>query len=141
MLLFLSFNLIAQELSEKEMIGFGCWFSGRQTKQVERGFQLLSNNNLNQLRENLRKPNSAGQFFAVLTLTKLDSAGTISLSSGELEQIANIRNSTKKVSFCSGCTVFYESTLSDALDKNSVIYKASNFWISRKLKELNYCQE
>ena len=140
-LLFLGFNPSAQVPSEKQMIGFGCWFEGRQTKQVERGFQLLSNCNLSGLKKNLNKSNSATQFFAVVTLTKLDSAGTLSLTTEELERIAKINASRKKIAFCSGCTAFYESTLNEALNRNSEIYKTANFWINQKLKELNFCRD
>lgn len=138
--MFLGVNLVAQELSEKEMIGFGCWSSGEQTKQVDQGFQLLSTGNIDKLRKNLNKSNSAKQFFAVIVLTKLDSAGTISLTSNELERISKIHYSAKKVAFCSGCITFYDSTLSDALNRESEIYKTSNYWINRTLQELNYLQ-
>jgi len=137
----LTADLVAQEISEKEMIGFGCWYEGRRTKPVEQGLQLLSNKNLNGLRKNLNNSNSAKQFFAVLALTKLDSAGTIELTSLELEQIGNIQNSNKKIAFCSGCTAFYETTLSEALYDNSEIYLTSNFWLNRTLKELRYCKD
>lgn len=136
--MFLGVNLVAQELSEKEMIGFGCWSSGEQTKQVDQGFQLLSTGNIDKLRKNLNKANSAKQFFAVNVLTKLDSAGTISLTTTELGRISKIHDLTKKVAFCSGCLTFYESTLSDALIRDSEIYKTSNYWVNRTRTELDY---
>lgn len=126
---------MAQDYPEKEMIGFGCWSEGRQTKVVKKGMDLIDRRDYNSLRNLLNKKNAAKQFFGVVALSKLDSAGIIALSESEINKIKSIRNSKRRVAFCSGCIVFGDATLKDALsiEEKHTFFRTSEYWINRSL--------
>jgi len=113
-LLLLSFTSFSQQVSDKNMVGFGCSYSGESSKSAKRVIKLLKHENYDALKKDLDKGNAANQFLAVIALEKLEEIGKIELSASEKERINKIKSSKKKISYCSGCTMWHTLSLFEA---------------------------
>lgn len=120
------------ELDETQVVGFGCFYAGRETKAVEKFGKLLRWNRYGRIRRMLHSENTAERFMAVLCLERLADSGRVTITSGEEILIDRIKASTALLNICSGCFV-YPATLSDAFDSD-ILWRKKD-WLARYVKD------
>jgi hypothetical protein len=99
-----SLSTFAQDyIDENKMVGFACFYEGRETKVVSRFSKLLFYRRYDKMKQMLTSKNTAEQFMAVLCLERLDSIGRVTITPEEQILFDNIRNSSELVAVCSGC--------------------------------------
>ena len=114
--IFLSISSFAQK---KNLIGFGCGYSGMASSSVFEMDSLVLTSDYNSIRKNLSSLNSSKKCLSVIVCEILYDKGLIELTTKELKAIKNSYNSSKRISVCSGCTYFEETTMKDILDEIS----------------------
>jgi hypothetical protein len=131
LILFASFTVTGQDNVDNKVVGFGCYYEGRQTKPVVKFNNLIRNNNYKAISKALRSSNNAERYLAVITLERLSESGKYTLTPKEQTLINNIKTSSDLVSVCSGCTYFDTITLKDAF--SSQMHMFSKSWLDYNL--------
>jgi hypothetical protein len=130
--------LTTQELSAqdnidpKTMVGFGCYYEGRQSRPVEKVTRLLQRGNSNAIKKLLGSSNSAEQFLAVIVLERLSELGRYSLNHADLVLIGEIKKSNRPVSIYSGCTYFDTIPLQRIFESDELIL-FSRDWLNKNI--------
>ncbi len=119
-------------VDKNEMVGFGCYFDGSQSKTVEKYSRKLDSENYNWISKKLTSNNNAKRYMSVITLEKLTELGKYKLNEAELKLIAEIKISTELVSVCSGCTYFAKVELKNMFTEEMLTM--GNYWLNYKLK-------
>jgi hypothetical protein len=91
------------ELDENKMVGFACFYEGRETKVVSKFKRMLKLHRYRSMKLKLQSENAAERFMAVLCLERLNAIGRLNVSEEEQALMGKIRISTEPVSVCSGC--------------------------------------
>ena len=125
----------AQEnIDENNLVGFGCFFEGAQSKSVEKVSRLLYQSKYKSIIKLLNSKNVAEKYLSVIVCEKLQESGKINLIKEDSIKIQQAYNSKDTISVCSGCTYFDKITLKDLLNKNNPITSESDFWLAKNLK-------
>lgn len=127
-----SFPVAGQDnVDINQMVGFGCYYEGRQTKPVIKFNKLIRNHNYKAISKALRSSNNAERYLAVITLERLSESGKYNLTPDEQTLINNIKISSDRVSVCSGCTYFDTISLKDAFSSQMRLFSKS--WLDHNL--------
>jgi hypothetical protein len=119
-------------IDETRMVGFACFYEGRETKVVSRVGQLLKQGKYSRIRGMLKSANTAEQYLVVICLEQLSTNGEVIISVEEKSLIEQIRKSTELVAVCSGCVPHPEIELKEAFNSN--ILRGATSWLDRHLK-------
>lgn len=119
------------ELDETKMVGFACFFEGRETKVVSQFGKMLKRRRYPSIKRMLHSINSAERFMAVLCLERLSSVGRVTLSEEEKVLINQIKTSREPVDMCSGCIPTPGVPFNQAFD-SGILWGASE-WLSRHI--------
>jgi hypothetical protein len=114
------------------MVGFGCYFSGQQTKPVIKVAKLIEDKKYKDISSLLNSKNEGERYLAVITLQRLADTGKYQLSQTEKELIEKAKLSDDLVSVCSGCTYFDKVPMKTMLSEKDLI--GSSYWLDRVLK-------
>jgi hypothetical protein len=118
-------------VNEKKMVGFGCYFGGQPTKTVNDVTELLLKKKYKAISELLKTGHGGEKYLATVSLEKLAALGRYELSDNEKELIKKIKTSDAKVSVCSGCTYFDKVSLKNMFSENNFL--GSDWWIEKIL--------
>lgn len=118
---------------EKEMVGFGCSYSGLPTKPVIKVTEMLETKKYKEVAGLLSSRNQAEKYLAVISVEKLVAIGKYELSDTEKVLISEARLSDKLVSVCSGCTYSDKVSLKEMLANDNFI--GAKFWIDEVLSK------
>ena len=110
---FLSLTNAQSTVDKDEMVGFACYFAGKQSKTVKKVTRKLENKNYKWIAEKLNSDNNAERYMSVITLEKLNELKKYELTEKDKKLIEKIKKSTELVSVCSGCTFFQKIELKD----------------------------
>jgi hypothetical protein len=128
-----SINSFAQdEIDETKMVGFACFYEGRETKIVSQVSRLLKQKKYSRIRGMLNSNNTAEEYLAVICLERLSAKGDVAISVEEKSLIEQIRKSSKPVAVCSGCFPNPGIALKDAFDSD-ILWGATQ-WLDKHLK-------
>ena len=117
-----------------EMVGFGCYEDGSQSKPVQKVSRLIEKEKYKSIVKLLDSENNAEKYLAVLVCEKLIELNKLTLTNELNEKIGEIYNSDGIVSVCSGCVYWDKLTLKDMLDKENNMRISSNYWLDYKFK-------
>jgi hypothetical protein len=121
------------EFDETKMVGFGCFYEGRETKVVSRFGKMLKQKRYPSLKRLLQSGNSAERLMAVLCLERLSAAGRLIITAEEKVQIGQIKTSTELVAVCSGCFPHPGIPLKEAFESD--ILRGATAWLDRHVKD------
>jgi hypothetical protein len=121
------------EIDENKMVGFACFFEGRETKLVSRFAKIVKRKRYDTIQEMLTSKNTGERFMAVLCMERLEAVGRVTLTTEEKAVIEQIKTSTDLVAVCSGCFPNPGITLSSAY--HSGILLGATEWMERNIKE------
>jgi hypothetical protein len=125
---FISTATKAQDnVNQKEMVGFGCYFEGRYTKTVVKVTKLLETKKYKEISKLLASRNKGEKYLAVISLQKLADIGQYNLNEMEKNLIAKARLLDDLVSVCSGCTYFDKVAMKTMLTEDNFI--GSDYWL------------
>jgi hypothetical protein len=128
-----SANSFAQEeIDETKMVGFACFYEGRETKVVNRFGSLLKQKKYSRIRRMLKSTNTAEKFMAVICLERLSTNGEVIISLEEKSLIEQLRKSTELVAVCSGCFPNPGIELRNAFNSD-ILWRATS-WLDGHLK-------
>lgn len=122
------------DIDVNEMVGFGCYEDGSQSKSVEKVSRLIDKSKFNSIIKLLDSDNNAERFLAVTVLEKLSDLGKINLTKKLRGKIAEIYNSDRIVSVCSGCIYWDKLTLKAVLEEGNNMRVAADYWLDYKFK-------
>jgi hypothetical protein len=129
-----SLTTFAQDdLDENKMVGFACFFEGRETKLVSRFAKNLKRKQYDSIKKMLTSENNAERLMAVLCLERLNEVGRVTLHADEKLLIEKIKTSSDLVDVCSGCVPNPSIPLSSVFHSN--ILWGSTGWLERNIKE------
>ena len=117
-----------------EMVGFGCYEEGRQSRPVEKISILIEKGKYNSIIKLLDSENNAKKYLAVIVCEKLAELNKLTLSQDLKEKIEVIYKSNGIVSVCSGCTYWDKLTLKNMLDKENEMRISADYWLNYKFK-------
>jgi hypothetical protein len=122
----LALSVMAQNgVREKNMIGFGCYYEGRQSQTVQKVSRQVSARKYNAIARLLRSRKAAACYMAVITIEKLEETGEYRPTDKEKLLMAEIKKSQRQVSVCSGCTYFENLPLSEVFSRKLFVKDAS----------------
>jgi len=119
-------------VEEKKMVGFGCYYAGQPTKLVIKVTEMLKDKKFKEVAELLSSETPAEKYLSVISLEKLVTIGKYELSETEKSLISKARSLHKLVSVCSGCTYFDKVSLKKMLADDNFI--GSKFWLDEVLE-------
>jgi hypothetical protein len=132
-LLFYSVTSFAQdEIDETKMVGFACFYEGRETKVVTKVGRLLEQKKYSRIRDMLKSHNTAEQYLAVICIERLSAHGKVIITNKEKLLIEQIRASSELVATCSGCFPHPGAALKDVF--SSEILWGATLWLDRHVK-------
>ncbi|RCW88566.1 hypothetical protein [Winogradskyella arenosi] len=117
-----------------EMVGFGCYEDGSQSKSVKKISRLIDKEKFNSIIKLLDSENNAEKYLAVIVCEKLAELDKLILTKELNEKITELYKSHEVVSVCSGCVYWDKLTLENILDKENHIRISSNYWLNYKFK-------
>jgi hypothetical protein len=117
-----------------EMVGFGCYEDGSQSKPVQKVSRLIDKEKYNSIIKLLDSENNAEKYLAVIVCEKLTELNKLTLTKELKDKITEIYKSDGIVSICSGCVYWDKLTLKIMLDKENHMRISSNYWLDYKLK-------
>lgn len=127
-------QLRAQDnVTDNEVVGFDCYYGGRQTKTVEKFTRHLKQNNYKTISNLLTSDNPGDRYLAVIALQRLSKTGKYVLSTKETTLISKIKNSKDHVPVCSGC-VYFDTLSLQALFSNEQLLQSSKTWLDHNIK-------
>lgn len=126
-----------KKVDVKEMVGFGCYSSGIQSKPVSKVTALINNVDYESVLKLLNSKNNAEKFLAVITCERLQELGKIRLNEEQKKQIKQSYTSKDLVSVCSGCIYWDKLSFKTLLDKKekNQIRELADYWLERQLKK------
>lgn len=119
-------------VDKNEMVGFGCYSDGSESKTVEKYSRKIDAKNHKWISKKLNSKNNAERYMSVIILEELTKIGKYELTENELMKIAEIKNSTELVSVCSGCTYFEKIELKNMFTDEML--SMGSYWLNYKLK-------
>lgn len=119
-------------IDELKMVGFACFYEGRETKVVRRFGKLLEQKKYSKIKGMLKSANTAKVYLSVVCLERLETNGEVIISAKDKSLIEKIRKSTELVAVCSGCIPHPGIELKDAFD--SGILWGTTTWLDRHAK-------
>jgi hypothetical protein len=119
--------VIAQDVDEKQMVGYGCSVGGSPSKPVVKVQELLRRSDYHSLTKLLSSDNTAYQYLAVITLERLSELNIIELEAKEIAVMAQIKSSDREVSVCSGCTYWDTLPLKKLFNHDGAL--GSSYWL------------
>ncbi|UNZ00362.1 hypothetical protein MQE36_08480 [Zhouia spongiae] len=129
-------NGIAQSnVDVNEMVGFGCYEDGSQSKPVQKVSKLIDKEKYNSIIKLLDSENNAEKYLAVVVCEKLTELNKLTLTKELKEKISEIYKSNGIVSVCSGCVYWDKLTLKKILDKENDMRISTNYWLDYKFKK------
>ncbi|MFL1013702.1 hypothetical protein [Flavisericum labens] len=132
----ISINGIAQSnVDVNEMVGFGCYEDGSQSKPVQKVSRLIEKEKYNSIVKLLDSKNNAEKYLAVVVCEKLTELNKLTLTKELKEKIAEIYKSNGIVSVCSGCVYWDKLTLKKMLNKENDMRISANYWLDYKFKK------
>jgi calcineurin-like phosphoesterase len=132
----ISINGIAQSnVDVNEMVGFGCYEDGSQSKPVQKVSKLIDKEKYNSIIKLLDSENNAEKYLAVVVCEKLTELNKLTLTKELKEKIAEIYKSNGIVSVCSGCVYWDKLTLKKMLDKENDMRISASYWLDYKFKK------
>ena len=132
----ISINGIAQSnVDVNEMVGFGCYEDGSQSKPVQKVSKLIDKEKYNSIIKLLDSENNAEKYLAVVVCEKLTELNKLTLTKKQKEKISEIYKSSGIVSVCSGCVYWDKLTLKKMLDKENDMRISENYWLNYKFKK------
>ena len=132
-LLLYSFTSFSQyEIDENKMVGFACFYEGRETKVVTRVGRLLKQKKYSKIRDLLKSQNTAEQYLAVICIDRLSAIEKVTITNDEKLLIEQIRSSSELVATCSGCFPNLGAALKDVF--NSKMLWDAPLWLDRHVK-------
>jgi hypothetical protein len=117
-----------------EMVGFGCYEDGSQSKPVQKVSRLIDKEKFNSIIKLLDSENNAEKYLAVIVCEKLAELDKLILTKEMNEKIAELYNSDGIVSVCSGCVYWDKLTLKNMFEKENHMRISSNYWLDYKFK-------
>lgn len=117
-----------------EMVGFGCYEEGSQSKPVQKVSRLIDKEKFNSIIKLLDSENNAEKYLAVIVCEKLIELDKLILTQELNEKIAELYKSDGIVSVCSGCIYWDKLTLKNMLEKENHMRISSNYWLDYKFK-------
>ena len=117
-----------------EMVGFGCYEDGSQSKPVQKVSRLIDKEKFNSIIKLLDSENNAEKYLAVIVCEKLAELDKLILTKEMNEKIAELYNSDGIVSVCSGCVYWDKFTLKNMFEKENHMRISSNYWLDYKFK-------
>lgn len=133
--LFLSTSLTSwsqADFDENKMVGFACFYEGRETKVVTKFKKMLKRKDYASMSKALQSKNSAEQFMAVICLQALDTASIRRITTEEEMLITKIKTSAETIDLCSGCFPNPAVKLHDAFTAPD-LWRATP-WLQQHLK-------
>lgn len=132
-LLCCSITSFAQDdIDETKMVGFACFYEGRETKVVTKVGRLLKQKKYSRIRDLLKSQNTAEQYLAVICVERLSTHGKVIITNDEKSLIEQIRASSELVATCSGCFPHPGTALKDVF--NSEILWGATLWLDKNVK-------
>lgn len=132
-LLLYSFTSFSQdEIDENKMVGFACFYEGRETKVVTKVGRLLKQKKYSKIKDLLRSQNTAEQNLAVICIERLNAIEKVTITNDEKLLIDQIRSSSELLATCSGCFPHPGAALKDVF--NSEILWGAPLWLDRHIK-------
>lgn len=120
------------EIDENKMVGFACFYEGRETKVVTKVGRLLKQKKYSKIKDLLKSQNTAEQYLAVICIERLSAIEKVTITNDERLLIEQIRSSSELVATCSGCFPHPGAALKDVF--NSEILWGAPLWLDRHLK-------
>ncbi len=115
------------------MVGFACFYEGRETKLVSRFAKILKRKRYDTIRQMLTSKNTGEQLMAVLCMERLEAVGRVTATTEEKTLIEQIKTSSDLVDVCSGCFPNPGITLYNAY--HSGILLGAMAWMESNIKE------
>ncbi|MFY0715401.1 hypothetical protein J1D01_17235 [Seonamhaeicola sp. NFXS20] len=132
----ISINGIAQSnVDVNEMVGFGCYEDGSQSKAVQKVSKLIDKEKYNSIIKLLDSENNAEKYLAVVVCEKLTELNKLTLTKELKGKISEVYKSNGIVSVCSGCVYWDKLTLKKMLDKENDMRISANYWLDYKFKK------
>jgi hypothetical protein len=132
LLLFFAHFAFAQDtIDENKMVGFGCFYEGRETKIVSRFGKLLKRKRYETIAAELHSQNSAARVMAVICLERLAEQNKRSMTAEEKLLLNQIKSSKESVGVCSGC--FPNPAIEITHAFNSNMFWGAEAWLDRHL--------
>lgn len=123
----------AQEIEETRMVGFACFYEGRETKVVGRFAKMLRRKKYATISRALSSSNPAERFMAALCLEALYERNIRVVTSDERTLIDEVKTSTENLPVCSGCFPHPGIELRQAFSSD-MLWGAS-VWLERQLRD------
>lgn len=132
-IIFPSATAFAQvDFDETKMVGFACFYEGRETKVVTKVGRLLRQKKYSKIRDLLKSQNTAEQYLAVICIERLSTRGKVNITDKEKLLIEQIRSSSELVATCSGCFPHPGIALKDVFN-SEILWRATS-WLDRYVK-------
>jgi hypothetical protein len=132
-IIFPSATAFAQvDFDETKMVGFACFYEGRETKVVTKVGRLLRQKKYSKIRDLLKSQNTAEQYLAVICIERLSTHGKVDITDKEKLLIEQIRSSAELVATCSGCFPHPGIALKDVFN-SEILWRATS-WLDRYVK-------
>jgi hypothetical protein len=125
-------SLAQDDIDETKMVGFACFYEGRETKVVSRVGKLMNQKKYSRIKSMLTSNNTAEQYLAVICLERLKKDGKVIVSDDEIAVMEKIRSSSELVATCSGCFPDPGIPLKDVF--TSRLIWRETFWLDKYLK-------
>lgn len=124
-----------KKVDKNSLVGFACYYSGRESKPVKGISEILVNKEYSRVKEKLYVINTAEKYLATIACERLQQKRLITLTEKELNQIKENKVSSEKVTICSGCTNEEELTIKELFssDKNFLL-KSIEKWLREMIK-------
>jgi hypothetical protein len=120
------------DFNESKMVGFACFYEGRETKIVARFGKMLKRKKYKVISLALQSQNSAERYMAVVCRVGLNNIEKRPITNGEKILIDQIKTSTEIVAVCSGCMPHPGVELKQAF-ASQIPWGASD-WIQKYLR-------
>ena len=121
----------------EQVIGYACYFSGTPTEIVVKFHKLIVKKRYKKIKAYLYSKKPAEKCLAALSCMMLGEKNYITLTSKEKTEIQKITNSKEQISFCSGCTVGFPTTIKEFFEQKNeephYLYKGVKKYLSESL--------
>ncbi len=124
---------VQDEFDERKMVGFACFYEGRETKIVSRFGRMLEHKRYGFIKTMLQSKVPAKRFMAVLCLQYLNTLGRVTMNEEDEALVDQIKTSTELLPVCSGCVPHPGIPLKEAFDTD--ILWRSNMWLDRHVND------
>lgn len=109
-------------IKDKNLIGFACFYSGTESKTVQKFARLLEKQKYKKIIQLLDAKTPAKQCLSAFICLELEKNNRIALSESKKLKVLQITKSDSIIKVCSGCTVLDKVRIRDFFDKNHSTY-------------------